>query len=102
MSQDSEEQKTIITGDSRVKLEPEISIQKVANLHERLMASLEQNDHIEIDASDVKLIDTATLQLLVVFKQEVVKLHKQVEFIASERFIDSAKLLNVEEILEVA
>ncbi len=102
MSQDSEEQKINTTGDSRVKLEPEMSIQKVANLHERLMASLEQNDHIEIDASEVKLIDTATLQLFVVFKQEVVKLHKQVEFIASERFIDSAKLLNVAEILEVA
>ena len=102
MSQDSEEQKINTTGDSRVKLEPEMSIQKVANLHERLMASLEQNDNIEIDASEVKLIDTATLQLFVVFKQEVVKLHKQVEFIASERFIDSAKLLNVAEILEVA
>ncbi len=102
MSQDTEEEKTKVSGDSLVKLEPEISIQKVKDLHERLMASLEQNENIEIDAAEVKLIDTATLQLLVVFKQEAVKLHKQVEFTASERFIDSAKLIGVAEMLDVA
>ena len=102
MSQDKEEEKIKVAADPRLILEPEISIQKVANLHERLIATLEQNDDIEIDASEVKLIDTATLQLFVVFKQEVVKLHKQVKFTASERFIDSAKLLDVAEILEVA
>jgi ABC-type transporter Mla MlaB component len=102
MSQDTEEEKQKVTGDPRVILDPEMSIQKVGDLHERLIASLEQNDDIEIDATEVKLIDTATLQLFVVFKQEVVKLHKQVEFIASERFIESAKLLDVADILEVA
>jgi ABC-type transporter Mla MlaB component len=99
MSEDIDEEK--ISGDSRVILEPEISIQKASKLYERLIAALEQNDEIEIDATEVKLIDTATLQLFVVFKQEVVKLHKHVKFIASERFIDSAKLLDLEEILEL-
>lgn len=101
MSQDPEQQKVKVSGDPRVILEPEINIQKVADLHEKLTASLELNDHIEIDAEEVKSIDTATLQLFVVFKQEAVKLHKQVEFIASERFIESAKLLGVAEMLEV-
>lgn len=102
MSEDTEREKMKVTGDYHVKLEPELSIQKVANLYERLIATLEQNDDIEIDAAEVKSIDTATLQLLVVFKQEVVKLHKQVKFIASERFVDSAKLLGVAEMLEIA
>ncbi len=96
------EQDNEIVGDGRVVLEAEMNIQKVAELHKILIDALEQNDQIEINAEAVKTIDTATLQLLVVLKQEAVKLHKEVVITASERFVDSANLLGVGEMLEVA
>ncbi len=96
------EQETETAGDGQVILEAEMNIQKVAELQKILIDALEQNDQIQINAEAVKTIDTATLQLLVVLKQEAVKLHKEVVITASERFIDSANLLGIGEMLEVA
>jgi len=63
---------------------------------------LAANDSIEINASDVASIDTATLQLLVALKKDAVKLQKSVIFNSpSPRFIESAKLLGLLEILDV-
>ncbi len=96
------EQDNELAGDGQVVLEAEMNIQKVAELQKILIDALEQNDQIEINAELVKTIDTATLQLLVVLKQEAVKLHKTVVITASDRFVDSANLLGIGEMLEVA
>jgi anti-anti-sigma regulatory factor len=96
------EQDDEITGDAQVVLEAEMNIQKAAELQKLLIDALEQNDQIQINAEAVKTIDTATLQLLVVLKHEAVKLHKEVVITASERFVESANLLGVGEMLEVA
>lgn len=87
---------------SPVHLDATLSIQNVATLHEKLKKVLSANDLIEINASDVASIDTASLQLLVALKKDAVRLQKTVIFDSpSPRFIESAKLLGLLGILDV-
>jgi anti-anti-sigma regulatory factor len=87
---------------SLIDLDATLTIQNVSKLHEMLKNSLAVYDQIEINASDVSSIDTATLQLLVALKKEAVKLQKQVTIIyPSPRFVESAQLLGLLDVLEV-
>jgi anti-anti-sigma regulatory factor len=88
--------------DSLVDLDVTLTIQNVVKLHEKLKSALTVHDEIEINASDVSSIDTATLQLLVSLKKEAVKLQKKVTIIyPSPRFIESAQLLGLLDVLEI-
>jgi len=88
--------------DSLVDLDATLTIQNVVKLHEKLKNVLALHDEIEINASDVSSIDTATLQLLVSLKKDAVKLQKKVDIIyPSPRFVESAKLLGLLDVLEV-
>ena len=87
---------------SQIDLDSTLNIQHVVKLHETLKLCLAMHDQIEINASDVASIDTATLQLLVSLKRSAVKLNKQVSIIyPSPRFIESAQLLDLLEVLDV-
>ncbi|MEQ1527923.1 MAG: STAS domain-containing protein [Methylococcales bacterium] len=92
-----------VSAESVIHLETNLSIQHIVKLHEKLKASLSAFEQIEVNAADVASIDTASLQLLVSLKKEADKLNKQVDFnAASPRFIESAKLLGLAEVLNVA
>jgi len=83
-----------------ISLDSTLNIQNVSVLYALLLKTLEDHSTIELDASAVKTIDTATLQLFVVLKQESIKLQKEVNFeFPSDNFIDSAKILGVYEML---
>lgn len=85
-----------------VDLDSTLTIQHVGALHEKLKLCLAMHDQIEINASDVSAIDTANLQLLVALKKDAANLQKQVSIIyPSPRFIESAQLLGLLDILEV-
>lgn len=85
-----------------IDLEPESTIKNVAQLYSTVKNSLAAHDVIEINAADVTTIDTATLQLLVSLKKDAPNLGKTVDIIyPSERFIESAKLLGLLEILGI-
>ncbi|MDP2904570.1 MAG: STAS domain-containing protein [Methylovulum sp.] len=100
--QDADENDDANYNQSPVHLDAALSIQNVSALHEKLKKVLTANDYIEINLSDVASIDTATLQLLVALKKDSVKLQKTVVFNSpSPRFIESAKLLGLLEILDV-
>ncbi|MDP3876064.1 MAG: STAS domain-containing protein [Methylobacter sp.] len=87
---------------SQVDLDATLTIQHVVNLHEKLKQVLAAHDQIEINASDVASIDTATLQLLVSLKKDAVKLQKTVSIIyPSPRFVESARLLGLSDVLDV-
>ena len=87
---------------SQIDLDATLTIQNVVKLHEKLKDSFAIHDQIEINASDVSSIDTATLQLLVSLKKEAVKLQKQVTIIyPSPRFVESAQLLGLVDMLDV-
>lgn len=87
---------------SQIDLDATLTIQNVVKLHEKLKDSFAIHDQIEINASDVSSIDTATLQLLVSLKKEAVKLQKQVTIIyPSPRFVESARLLGLVDMLDV-
>ncbi|MEY3785993.1 MAG: hypothetical protein RLZ75_198 [Pseudomonadota bacterium] len=87
---------------SQVDLDATLTIQHVVKLHEQLKRCLAVHDQIEINASDVASIDTSTLQLLVSLKKDAVKLHKQIDIIyPSPRFIESAQLLGLLNILDI-
>jgi anti-anti-sigma regulatory factor len=88
--------------ESMINLDATLTIQHVVKLHEKLKKSYAANNPIEINASQVKSIDTSTLQLLVALKKDAVKQQKEVIFVApSLRFIESAELLGLLEILEI-
>jgi len=86
----------------KLTLDATLNIQNVSHLYEQVLVLLEGQDKIEIDASSVIAIDTATLQLLIVLKQSAVKLGKEIVFdFPSDKFIDSAELLGLAEMLEI-
>jgi ABC-type transporter Mla MlaB component len=85
-----------------IDLEKDATIKNVAALYNTVKNALAAHDVIEINASEVASIDTATLQLLVSLKKDAPNLGKTVEIIyPSERFLESAKLLGLTEILGV-
>lgn len=90
------------SADPVIILDAMLTIQNVARLHERLQKCYSANDLIEIDAAQVESIDTATLQLLTALKKEAVRHQKEIVFSApSRRFIESAGLLGLLEILDI-
>jgi anti-anti-sigma regulatory factor len=85
-----------------IDLDATLTIQNVVKLHEKLKGILSVYDQIEINASDVSSIDTATLQLLVSLKKDADKLQKKVTIIyPSPRFVESAQLLGLLDVLGV-
>ncbi|WP_150050709.1 STAS domain-containing protein [Methylomonas rhizoryzae] len=87
---------------AQITLEKAPSIQNINLLHEQLLAALNKNNKIDIDASAVISIDTATLQLLLVAKRTALPLHKQISIdFPSDQFIAAAHLLGLAEILDV-
>lgn len=89
-------------GIGAIVLDGVLSIQNVGALYESLRELFEANNKIEIDVACVKVVDTATLQLLIAFKQEAVKLGKEIVFdFPSESFIEAARLLGLDALLGV-
>lgn len=85
-----------------IVLEPVLSIQNVALLHERLLGVLNDSNKIEIDAAAVAMVDTASMQLLLILKRTAIKQQKEVIFdFPSEKFIEAADLLGISEMLGV-
>jgi ABC-type transporter Mla MlaB component len=83
-------------------LEPVLNIQNVADLHQGLTQMLSSFEAIDIDASDVTMIDTATLQLLLILKQTAIGLQKSISIdFPSDKFIEASELLGIAEMLEV-
>jgi len=88
--------------DCKLTLDATLNIQNVTQLYEQLLKLLEGQGKVEIDASEVVVIDTSTLQLLIVFKQTAINLQKEVVFdFPSDKFIESAELLGLAEMLDV-
>lgn len=85
-----------------VELGSEASLKTIAELCERFKQVLAAHDAIEINASDVTMIDTATLQMLVSLKKDAPTLGKTITIIyPSARFVESAKLLDLLTVLEI-
>jgi len=85
-----------------INLDANLTIQHVVQLYEKLKKSYDAHNAIEINASQVSSIDTSTLQLLVALKKNAVKQQKEVIFVApSRRFIESAGLLGLLDILDL-
>ncbi|MGZ4960755.1 MAG: STAS domain-containing protein [Methylomonas sp.] len=85
-----------------IALEPVLTINNAAQWHQRFLDALDNNDKIEIDASAVTMVDTSTLQLLLILKRTAIELQKQVVIdFPSDKFVEAAKLLGISQILEV-
>lgn len=85
-----------------INLDPTLSIQNVVKLYDALKRSYAAYDTIEIDASHVSSVDTASLQLFVAMKKDALKQKKEVVFFQpSARFIEAARLLDLIEILDI-
>ncbi|GDX85255.1 hypothetical protein LBMAG43_12970 [Methylococcaceae bacterium] len=78
------------------------SLKSLSTLYTTFKRVIDEHDVIEINASEIATIDTATLQLLVSLKKDASRLNKTITIIyPSERFIESAKLLDLLTILDV-
>ncbi len=88
--------------DSTITLDATLTIQHVVKLHEQLKRSYAAHNAIQINATHVSSIDTATLQLLVALKKDAAKQKKTVVIAEpSQRFIESLELLGLLEVLEI-
>ncbi len=91
-----------IMDESKIILEETLNIQNVAQLHAQVLNLLDSQDRIEIDASEVGMIDTASIQLLVVLKKTAVTMQKEIIIdFPSDKLIESAELLGVSDILDL-
>ncbi|MCX7088418.1 MAG: STAS domain-containing protein [Methylococcales bacterium] len=88
---------------AKVILQATQSIQNVMQLHEQLVDILRNtSDTIEVDASAITACDTATMQLFVVLKQEMLQLERNLVFdFPSDKFVEAADLLGVSSMLGV-
>jgi ABC-type transporter Mla MlaB component len=96
------EQNVEIESESKITLDATLNIQTVGILYDQFEKMLDTQKTIEIDASSVESIDTASLQLITVFKQAGVKLQKEISIdFPSDKFIEAAEILGLAELLEV-
>lgn len=85
-----------------LELDANLSIQNVVKLYDKLKRIYAAHDAIEIDASHVSSVDTASLQLFVALKKDAIKQNKSVDFFQpSPRFVESARLLDLLDVLEI-
>jgi anti-anti-sigma regulatory factor len=85
-----------------ITLDSILNIRNVVDLHGRLCLALDCSNKIDIDASAVTVVDTANLQLLLIFKQTAFKMQKQVVIdFPSDKFIEACNLLGISSMLEV-
>lgn len=96
------EQSEQVVEDAKITLDATLNIQNVSKLYEQIQTLLNNQEQIEIDASSVISVDTATLQLLIVLKQTAIKLHKEIVIdFPSDNFVEAAELLGLSEMLGV-
>jgi ABC-type transporter Mla MlaB component len=100
---------TLVTPDNilsahpqQIVLESVQNIQNVSQLYEQALYALQNSEKIDIDASAITSIDTATLQLLLILKRTAIKRQKEVSIdFPSDKFIEVANLLGLSEMLDV-
>ena len=87
---------TDIKIDNELVLEPILTIAEVEMLHKKLQDLLQHDGDIQIDASKVQMIDTAGLQLLLVFNMALQKQQKSISWITpSPTFQETAALIGL-------
>ncbi len=100
---------TLVTPDNllseqvqQIVLESVQNIQNVSQLYEQALSALQNSEKIDIDASAITSVDTATLQLLLILKRTAIKRQKEVSIdFPSDKFIEVANLLGLSEMLDV-
>ncbi len=81
---------------NQIILEEREKLERVSELQEIFLQALEKNEDITVDASAVKAIDAAALQLLVLLFQKAVKQGLAVTIVEpSESFKEAAALLGL-------
>jgi len=86
-----------------ITLEPIITIGEVNKIFATLTALLSQDRDLNIDASKVQMLDTAGLQLLLCFSQELQARHYRINWISpSPAFIQSAELAGLSALLNLS
>ena len=88
--------------DPIVRLNSDATIKSIEELYQQFKRVLDFHDIIEVNAVEVTTIDTATLQLLVSLKKEEKRLNKTIHILSpSSRFLESARLLGLSNVLEL-
>jgi len=88
--------------DPIVRLSSDATIKGIEELYQQFKRVLDFHDIIEVNAVEVTTIDTATLQLLVSLKKEEKRLNQTIHILSpSSRFLESARLLGLSNVLEL-
>ena len=81
-----------------IKLPSELNIRQVAELKEPLNEALNADSDIVLDASDVDMVDTAALQLLLAFIRQAALKKRPVEWRSvPDDFLNAVKLMGLGE-----
>ncbi len=89
-----------IQNTDKIVLDETQNINKVSALYVRMKELLDQGKDIVIDVSQVNVIDTSTLQLLVCLSREADSRHHPAQIQeVSDNFANAAKILGIEAML---
>ncbi len=100
ISSDAEEVQVSVRNTEMMVLSPRQTLENIKSLYQDFKKQLDKQQTIEIDASAVKQIDTATMQLLLAAQQTLAKTQQTLVInFPSEAFVEAAQLLGMEELL---
>jgi anti-anti-sigma regulatory factor len=87
---------------NQITLQEREKLERVSELQELFLQALEKDEDIKIDASAVKTIDAAALQLLVLFFDKAVKQGLEIAVIEpSDSFKEAVRLLGLNDLFEL-
>lgn len=90
-----------VASENGIVLDENPGITEVSTLYETLKCLLATDQDVELDASRVKSIDTASLQLLAAYSNKFENLESNLIWIAqSDKFCNTARLLGLHESLD--
>ena len=92
----------VVSENITLALAKSLDISVVEKLHETLGNISHTEDTLNIDASKVERLDTATSQLLYAYQQYMDKKHISVFFVSpSEKFMEIINLLGLQQLMHV-
>jgi len=81
---------------TQLVIQDEMTIYTVLELRDTLLPYLEENKELQLDLSDVSEIDSAGMQLLLMLKQQAVKINNQFTLVHhSHAVVETLELFNV-------
>lgn len=92
----------VIVSQGKIELGESLDLQNIENLHDKLKQSLSDSNDTEVNVGQIESIDTAALQLLLAFSNDLRSKGKKLNWIGqSDEFNESIALLNLSSHIDI-